>query len=168
MQDLKDKIAEAFEQSDPTNTVRQTAALLPFAGLLLPWLTMDGDQGPMSGAELLAYALTSPERTTIFSTSILAGITLFATPIFTIALAAAAFIKILNNEYPLALSAATIILPLIMLASVQPVTSTAPKSVFGVIFPDWGLALAIIPHIALLAHGLWHKYYGQQPEERGP
>lgn len=159
MQELKEKFYDALDQIEPTQLARQAAALLPLLGIILPWITLDGETDSLTGAELLAYAFTSPERATMFQTSTLAGLTLFAAPLTTITFAILAFIKILKDQYPLALNIATAAVPIIMLATVQPITSTAQKTVFGFIFPDWGLALTIIPHLGLLAHGIWRQYY---------
>ena len=162
MNDLKDKLTDAFDQIDTTTAARAVTALLPLLSLLLPWITIDGDSKALTGGDAIAYALTSPERTTMFRTSLLGGLSLFTIPLITTALATLAFINTLNNKYPLALYAAVALLPILMLATISPITATTQKTIFGIIFPDWGVALTILPHAGLLAHGIWRNHYRDQ------
>ena len=160
MKDLKQRFTDSLDQVETTDLARQVAALLPLLGVLLPWITMDGETSALTGADLIAYTLTSPERAQLFRTSTLAGLTLFAIPTVTITVAILVFIKTLSAQHTPALNALATALPIIMLATVAPITSTTQKTVMGFIYPDWGVALMIFPQAGLLAHSIWRNYYG--------
>ena len=74
MQQLKSALRSNDPKFDDTARARTLAALAALISMFLPWVWLDGDNSALNGAELLAYAFTSPERRAMIQTSLLGSL----------------------------------------------------------------------------------------------
>ena len=82
--------------------VRTVIAMAALAGMLLPWLKLDGYGETMTAAELIAYAIADPERGTMFGVSKLGAMAVLFMPGITLAAVVYGFFKTINGQPSLA------------------------------------------------------------------
>ena len=84
-ENLKEKLKYRWQSLqrptlDQIALARVLVALIALAEMLLPWAKLDGYAETMSGAELMAFAFTSPERGSIFAVSKLGALSVLLAP----------------------------------------------------------------------------------------
>ena len=130
------------------------AALIGPVALFIPWMSLDGHAGPLSGVGLMAYALDGNDRLVMWRTSALATILLLVLPfVITVAVAATA-VNVLRRDYRLdaPLFAAAAILLLLRFA--PPILSTHRPTVGDFALPGWGLAILLAAVVTVIAVSL--------------
>ena len=127
------------------------AALMGAVALFIPWVSLDGHAGPLSGVGLMAYALDGNDRLVMWRTSALATILLLVLPfVITVAVAATA-VNVLRRDYRLdtPLFAAAAILLLLRFAS--PILSTRTPMLGDFALPAWGLTILLAAILTVIA-----------------
>ena len=142
--------------------VRTLAALLALFSMMLPWVRLDGYTESMTGAELLAFAFTSPERGAMFRTVPLGAIALLLVPLAAAATAVYSFVKNVQGEHPIAANLALIFLPIVMLFFGQALTASDQPRLVWVSIPRPGIILMIACNAGLLAHSLHVESQGRR------
>ena len=158
MQQLKEKLGLDQPDIDNLTRVRSLVALVGFFSMVLPWISLDGDNSALNGSELIAFAFTSPERLAMFRISIPGSLSLFGIPVVMVGLTIFGFFKTINGEYPLVVNGVAVILPVVMLVVAAPITSSDQFGIFGVILPKFGVVVMILSHTALFIHGLYVEF----------
>lgn len=135
--------------------LRSICALIPLGAFLLPWVHLDGSNDSLSGAQLLAFAFTSPERTFLFSTSALGTIALVFAPLALAVTSIASLFLTVSDKYMNAGHLVAGLLPLAMLALARPILSSdqALSYIGPLPIPAWPLLALIASNLALAAHG---------------
>ena len=131
--------------------LRNAAAIAAIAALALPWIELD--RASPSAAELIAQALTGPERGMMFAISLKGAIALFAAPPAVLALCILAWKAEFQRKPSAMLNAAAALLPLLMLfitAGLNP-----DRNLFGIMAaPQPGILITMLAHALLTAHRL--------------
>ena len=160
-QEFIDKLKRVLQTDDPNfsnlTLYRTLAALAALASMFLPWVQFDGANSGMNGADLVAYAFTSPERGSLFQTSFLGSLALLFIPITVTVLMAIIFFKTVVSQYVVSMNLVAGLLPLAMLFLARSIISSDQPSVIGVPLPEYGLLLMIICNLGLFANGLVHE-----------
>ena len=134
-----------------TFLLRNAAAIAAIAALALPWIELD--RASPSAAELIAQALTGPERGMMFAMSPAGAIALFAAPPAVLALCILAWKAEFQRKPSAMLNAAPALLPLLMLfiaAGLNP-----DSRIFGIMAaPQPGILITMLAHALLTAHRL--------------
>ncbi len=157
MQQLKSALRSNDPKFDDTARARTLAALAALISMFLPWVWLDGDNSALNGAELLAYAFTSPERRAMIQTSLLGSLGILFIPLTVAVLAVYGFLKTSAGEYPLTTYAAAAALPVLMLVMARSVTSSDQPAIAGVTLPEWGVVLMVGCQAGLFIHGLLNE-----------
>lgn len=130
---------------------RNAAAIAAIAALALPWLNLR--HASPSAAELIAQAITGPERGMMFSMSPAGAIALFAAPPAALVLCILAWKAEFQRKPSAILNAAAAILPALMLfiaAGLNP-----DGLLFGIMAaPQPGILITVLAHALLTAHSL--------------
>ena len=149
-------LKEGFESEDPNfsriRQIRSAVGALALAGMLLPWVRLDGYTNSMSGADLIAYAFTGTDRGAIFDTSIMGALALLLIPSIVLAACAYAFLTTLTGGRPLKSHFVAAVMPLgIMLMSGGIVSSDGPQ-IAGIPIPGLGLIITVLAQGGLFAN----------------
>ncbi len=153
-----DNFARKLKSRDPsfntTTMYRTMAVLAALISMYLPWVHLDGSEGPMNGAALIAYAFTSPERSSLFSISMFGTLTLLFIPLTVLGTTGYSFIKNLQGHYTPGSNVAAAVLPIAMLLAARSIISSDQPSLLGIQLPEWGVTIMVLTHTGLLVHGL--------------
>ena len=158
MNDRIQKWKERILADDPNfNNETMSRTLIALGAILsmfLPWAILDGAGSSMSGAELLAYAFTGPERGTIFATSFMGAMGLFFIPLIVMIATVMTFFKTVTAQSSTAANLIGCLLPIIMIMVTGSITSSDQPQIFALKIPEWGITTMISFHAILLVHGL--------------
>ena len=153
-----DNLWASLSRDDPNFSrvlqVRTLTALLALVSMMLPWVRLDGYTESMTGAELLAFAFTSPERGAMFRTVPLGAIALLLVPLTVAATAVYSFVKNIQGEFTVGPNLALIALPIVMLFLGQALTATDQPRLAWATLPKPGIILMVLCNVGLLAHSL--------------
>ena len=134
-----------------TYLLRNAAAIAAIAALALPWIRLH--HASPSAAELIAQAITGPERGMMFAISLKGAIALFAAPPAVLTLCILAWKAEFQRKPSAILNAAPAILPALMLfiaADLNP-----DSLLFGIMTaPQPGILITMLAHALLTAHRL--------------
>ena len=139
---------------DRATLTRTMLILAALAGMLFPWLKLDGYPGAMTGADLVAYALTSPERASIFSVSKLATTAVLLVPTLSLAAAVYGFFRIIQEGRALGAHLAGAALPIIMVLLYGPIASSDGPALGAVTIPGAGVFVTMTAQAALFVEAL--------------
>ena len=91
---LKERLQEALDQIlNDIGIWRDLIAVVSIVTMLLPWVYLDGSSSPMTGADLIAYTFTGPERGAMIRESFLGAASLFVIPLIVLVMAVTVFVK---------------------------------------------------------------------------
>ena len=145
---LKEKLTErlaAEETSFSTAAqVRTAIALSALAGMLLPWLRLDGYNEAMNAADLIAYAFTSPERATIFGISKLGAIAILFTPSIVLAASTYGLFRVISGRPHPTSHIIGALAPLGMLMLAGSIASSDGWNIAGMALPGFGLIVTVV------------------------
>ena len=141
-------LKEGFESEDPNfsriRQIRSAVGALALAGMLLPWVRLDGYTKSMSGADLIAYAFTGTDRGAIFDTSIMGALGLLLIPSIVLAACAYAFLNTMTGRRPLKSHLVAAIMPLGMLLMSGGIVSSDGPQIAGIPIPGFGLIITVL------------------------
>ena len=129
---------------DSQTIMRSTVALIALAGFLLPWIRLDGHNDPMTGSEIIAYAFTSPERATIFSTSLPSSMALLMIPPVTAIAVLYGMVRLIQGGHSLGSHLLGAALPLVMVLSTGAIASSDGFRIGGIPLPGIGIIATVI------------------------
>ena len=159
---------QLVENHDLRSNLRPAAALVSIVAISLPWLTLDGASAALNGGELVAYSLTSPERSAMIETSFIGGTALLIGPPMLITMAVLVFFKTISGAHSAPLNITIAGLAIFVVAVTGELTSTDHAAIGKVTVPDWGLLGTILPQLGLAAHTGWLRYYKEGDESATP
>ena len=138
--------------------VAVAAALMGPVALFIPWVSLDGHAGPLSGVGLMAYALDGNDRLVMWRISPLATALLLVLPFVITAGVAATAVNVLRRDCRLdaPLFAAAAIL--LLLRFVPPILSTHTLTVGDFALPGWGLAILLAAILTVIAVSLGQAF----------
>lgn len=151
---LKSILDQAINDS---SVWRNIIAVVSIATMLLPWVYPDGSQSPLTGADLIAYTFSGPERGAMVRESFLGAASLFTVPLLILVMAIAVFIKTYRGHHPIALNVATGLLPLLVLIFAGKITSSEHLIAGGLVFPGLGIILLFLCQVALAVQSLTQR-----------
>ena len=141
---LKERLEAEDSSFSRIRQIRSAAGALALAGMLLPWVRLDGYTKSMSGADLIAYAFTGTDRGAIFDASVTGALALLLIPSIVLAACAYAFFNTMIGRRPLKSHLTGAIMPLgILLMSGSIVSSDGPQ-VAGIPIPGFGLIITVL------------------------
>ena len=144
----KKKLAErlAAEESGFSTAaqVRTAIALSALAGMLLPWMRLDGYNEAMNAADLIAYAFTSPERATIFGISKLGAIAILFTPSIVLAASTYGLFRVISGRPHPTSHIIGALAPLGMLMLAGSIASSDGWNIAGMALPGFGLIVTVV------------------------
>ena len=147
---LWDKTNEGSPEFDRAAQVRTLVALMALCSMLLPWTRLDGYTNPMTGADLIAFAFTSPERGAMFRLMPLGALALLFIPLVTTITAIYVFAKSVEGEHPVMANIMAITLPVVMLYLAQTLTGSDQPQLFWITIPKLGIITLILCNTALI------------------
>ena len=124
-------------------TVAVVAALMGPVALLIPWLSLDGHAGSLSGTELMAYAFHGNDRLVMWRISPLATAALLILPFAITAGVAITAVNVLRRDCRLDAPLFTVAAVLLLLRFTPPVLASQMHVVGQFAVPGWGLALLL-------------------------
>ena len=134
---------------DSATQVRTLVGIIAIAGMLLPWVRLDGHAGAMNGAEMIAYALTSPERASIFSASKLGTLAVLLVPPLVLAANAYGFFRLMQGHHSLGAHITGALLPLGMILTAGAILNSDGPALMGIPIPGIGLFVTMLAQGAL-------------------
>ena len=150
---LKEKLAERLAAEEPgfstAAQVRTAIALSALAGMLLPWMRLDGYNEAMNAADLIAYAFTSPERETIFGISKLGAIAILFTPSIVLAASVYGLFRVIAGRPHPTSHIIGALAPLGMLMLSGSIASSDGWNVAGMPLPGFGLIVTVVAQAIL-------------------
>ena len=141
-------------------TVMVVAALMGPVALFLPWLTLDGHTGSMSGASLMAYALHGGDRLVMWHISKLAIIALAVIPFTVTTTVCLTAINVVRRDYRLDAPVFTAASVLLLLRFTPPILSGHMGTVGSFAVPGPGLAVLLMGTVAVIAIGTFGRFEG--------
>lgn len=151
METIKDKAANAWENlrsqdpgMDSQTIMRSTMALIALAGFMLPWIRLDGHNAALTGADAIAYAITSPERATLFGASKIGTVMLLLVPPVTLGVVLHGLVRLVRGENSLGSHLAGAALPILMVALTGTIASSDGFRMGGIPLPGIGLIITAI------------------------
>ena len=151
---LKEKLTERLAAKElgfgKAAQVRTAIAIAALAGMLLPWLRLDGYNEAMNAADLIAYAFTSPERGAIFGISKLGAIAILFTPSIVLAASVYGLFRIMAGRRQVAAHLVGARAPLGMLMLSRSIVSSDGWDVAGIPLPGFGLIVTVVAQGILL------------------
>ena len=154
IQNLRDKILTQDPNFSNETLTRSLIAMGALLSMLLPWAVLDGSKSSLSGAQLLEYAFTSPERGAMFSTSFLGTMGLLFIPLIVTIATVSSFFKAVTNKVSTTTNLLGCLLPIMMVMVTGSITSSDQPHLLGIRVPEWGILMMISCHVILLIHGL--------------
>ena len=154
LSNLWDNLTKGDPDFDQVTQVRTLVALLALCSMFLPWVRLDGYSSSVNGAELLAFAFTSPERGAMFRIAPLGAAALLFVPLAVTATAVYNFVKNIQGKLTIGPNVALIMLPVLMLFLGQALTASDQPRLAGITIPNPGGILMILCNMGLLAHSL--------------
>lgn len=134
----------------PQASVRTAFTLIALAGMLLPWVTLDGSGSSMSGADLIAYSFTGNERAAMIRITLIGSAVLFTFPLLTLFAAVMCFLDNIKGELGVPWSLLAAVSPMAMLIVAAPVLSSDQGKMLGIPIPDWGMFMTAGAHLSLI------------------
>ncbi len=132
-------------------TVVILAALMGPVALLVPWLTLDGHAGPLSGTDLMAYAFHGNDRMVMWGISPLATAALLVLPFAITAGVSITAVNVLRRDYRLDAPVFTVAAVLLLLRFTPPVLAGQMHVVGQFAVPGWGLAFLLAAALTVTA-----------------
>ena len=132
-------------------TAAVVATLLGPVALLIPWLSLDGHAGPLSGAGLMAYVFHGNDRLVMWQISPLATAALLALPFTITASVAITAVNVLRRDYRLDAPVFTVAAILLLLRFTPPVLAGQMHVVGQFAVPGWGLAILLAATLTVTA-----------------
>ena len=139
-----DKLKSADSGMTPSDQMRAAVGLIALAGMLLPWIKLDGYSEAMNGGELIAYALTSPERASIFSASKLGATAVLLLPVLSLAANIYGFFRLMQGRHSLGAHLSGTLCPLGMVVLAGTVASSDGPSLLGITIPGIGVIVTML------------------------
>ena len=139
---------------DRATLTRTMLILAALAGMLFPWVKLDGYREAMTGAELVAYALTSPERVSIFGVSKLGTTAVLLVPTLSLAAAAYGFFRIIQEGRALGAHLTGAVLPVLMVLLYGPIASSDGPALGTVTIPGAGVFVTMTAQAALFVEAM--------------
>ena len=136
------------------HTWRCIIAVTAIAAMMLPWVYLDGARSPLTGADLIAYTFTGPERGAMVRQSVPGALALMVTPMLTLTMSVLVFARIYQQRQPLVLMAVTAFLPGLVLLFAGGITSSDRLMGPGIATPQIGIILGFICQVILAVHVL--------------
>ena len=124
--------------------MRCMVALIAMAGFLLPWITLDGHGSSLTGSEAIAYAITSPERATLFGTSMIGAVALLLVPTVTGACVLYGLVQLIRGRHSLASHLMGTLLPIMMILATGTIASSDGFRIAGMAMPGIGMAITTL------------------------
>ena len=144
---IREKVEEKLREDpsfDPATAGRTALGLIALAAMLLPWIKLDGYQDAMNGAELIAYAFTSPERASLFQVSKIGTLAVLLAPPIVLAANVYGLIRLIQGEQRLAPHLCGAVLPLGMTLLAGAIASSDGMRLAGIPIPGWGIIVTIL------------------------
>ena len=135
--------------------LRAAATCLALFSFLFPWVTLDGSQSSITGANLIAMAFTSPEASLMLDVALLPSMVLFAVPVITAAVTFYIALRSLSHNYPFVPSSICLALTIVMVLTTGAITSSDTPQLLGIPLPGAGLFLFMVTHALLVGHSLF-------------
>ena len=155
LQQIRDKLQSRDPDFDTVTLLRGLAGLLALAGMLLPWIQLDGAASAMNAAELLAYSFTNPERGAMIDVSFIGTIALLFVPPILITITCLTFISLIKGEHPFSMNTTALILIAALVLLTGPVISSDQSTLWSVPIPKAGVMVVALSHAGLITHGAW-------------
>ena len=127
------------------------AALIGPVALFIPWLTLDGHAGSLSGVGLMAYAIHGNDRMVMWHISPLATAMLLVLPFVITASVCFTTVNVLGRNYRLDAAAFTLTAILLLLRFTPPILDNRMYMVGHFALPGWGLAILLAGTLAATA-----------------
>ena len=143
-------------------TVVVVAALMGPVALFMPWLTLDGHTGSMSGASLMAYAFHGGDRLVMWHISKLAIIALVVMPFTVTTTVCLTAVNVVRRNYRLDTPVFTAASVLLLLRFTPPILSSQMGTVGSFAVPGPGLAVLLMGTVAVVAIGTFNRLEGRR------
>ena len=143
-------------------TVMVVAALMGPVALFLPWLTLDGHTGSMSGASLMAYAFHGGDRLVMWHISKLGIITLVVIPFTVTTTVCLTAVNVVRRDYRLDTPVLTAASVLLLLRFTPPILSSQMGTVGSFTVPGPGLAVLLMGTVAVIGIGTFSRLEGRR------
>ena len=155
MEQVKEKLKSLDDPSfDTANQVRTLVGLIALAGMLLPWIRLDGYSETMNGAQMIAYAFTDLGRASIFGVSKLGALAILLVPTLALAANIYGFFRLMQGRHSLGSHLAGSLLPLGMVLLSSPLISSDGPAIAGFPIPGMGIFVTILAQGALFIDGM--------------
>ena len=151
MATIREKTATAWEKlraqnlgMDSQEIMRCMVSLIALAGFLLPWMMLDGHSSNMSGSAAIAYAFTSPERATLFGTSLLGATALLLVPAATGVCVLYGLVRLIQGRHSMASHLMGAMFPILMVLVTGTIASSDGFRIAGIPLPGIGIIITTI------------------------
>ena len=156
MEQVKEKLIKSLDDPsfDRATQVRTLVGLMALAGMLLPWIRLDGYSETMNGAQMIAYAFTDPGRASIFGVSKLGTLAILLVPILALAANAYGFFRLAQGGHSLGSHLSGSLMPLGMVLLSSSLISSDGPAIAGFPLPGVGIFVMILAQGALFIDGM--------------
>ena len=156
MEQVKEKLIKSLDDPsfDQATQVRTLVGLIALAGMLLPWIRLDGYSETMNGAQMIAYAFTDPGRASIFGVSKLGALAVLLVPTLALLANTYGFFRLAQGRHSLGSHLAGSLLPLGMVLLSNPLISSDGPAIAGLPIPGVGIFVTILAQGALFIDGM--------------
>ena len=120
---------------------------------ILPWVWFDGHPQAYSGSEIIAFTVAgeASEKWDMMKINFIGAFAILTLPIVIVGLNILASFRLYRNHLEIPLHITVIGLILLILLTVQSVTSNDQPTIGPFLFPSWGLAIILLTQCALIA-----------------